>query len=275
MALQVQVVSEAKGSNHGGRCLILEPRERVPRPFYIKHCSGSRIHKGESSFLHIHQPIYEAVTCEMALRLGLETPNFYILLNQKNDVNFISKGEERCDLQSKQPYYFASELLIPPQHEDLTRAHELMLEDEFYRDMLIISDIVDRKNNYFYDEHSDSIIYLDLGCSFVDAHERVIALKTHHKPPLERKEFKKAMNLFEKYSLVPKSGKKPISLVDFINIPRNLEVLTLNPRGKVRLDNLISGKEVDEIVGRIASGLYYGKQLKRNGDNPHLIRNHH
>lgn len=274
MVLQIQVVSEAKGSNHGGRCLIKEG-DSLPRPFYIKHCSGSRIKRGESSLVYTHQPVYEAVTCEMALKLGLETPNFYILLNPKNDILFISKGEQRCDIQPRQPYYFASELLIPPQNEDLARAHELMSEDEFYRDMLMISDIVGRKQNYFYDEHSDSIFYLDLGCSFIDAHERVIALKTHHKPPLERKELKKAMNLFEKYSLMPKSGKKPISLVDFINIPRNLEVLTLNPRGKVRLDELISGEEIDEIVGRIAAGLYYGKQLKRNGDNPHLIRNHH
>lgn len=274
MVLRIQVVSEAKGSNHGGRCLIKEGNS-FPRPFYIKHCSGSRIRRGESSFVYTHQPIYEAVTCEMALKLGLETPNFYVLLNPEKDVYFVSKGEQKCDIQPRQSCYFASELLIPPENEDLTRAHELMIEDEFYRDILMISDVANIKNNYLYDEHSDSILYLDLGCSFIDARESVIALKTHHRPPLERKEFKKAMNLFEKYSLVPKSGKKPISLVDFINLPRNLEVLTLNPRGKVRLDKLISGEEIDEIVGRIAAGLYHGKQLRRNGDSPHLIRHHH
>ncbi|VVB78296.1 Uncharacterised protein [uncultured archaeon] len=273
MSLEIQVVSEAKGSNHGGRCIVKEPGDRLPRPFYIKHCSSSRIHKGESSFMYIHQPIYEAVTCEMALRLGLETPNFYVLLNPKNDVTFIATGEQKCDIRAKQPFYFASELLIPPQNEDLTRAHELMIEDEFYRDMLMISDIVDRKNNYFYDEHSDSIIYLDLGCNFVDAHQNFIELKHHHKAPLEKKELKKAMKLFQKYSIITKSRRGNIGLIDFINLPRELDLLTLNPRERVRLDSLISEEEIDEIIGRIASGLYYGKQLKRNGDNPHLVRN--
>jgi len=272
MGLEIEIVSRSKGSNHGGCCLIKEENIDVPMSYYIKHCSGSRIRKGESSLNPFHQPIYEAITCEMAQRLGLNTSNFYVLLNLKKNLIFISKGELKSNIKSKQPFYFASELLIPSKDEDFGKVKKIIEEETFYRDILMISDIVGRKQNYFYDSFSENIFYIDLGCNFVDAHENFIELKHHHKPPLAKKELKNALKFLKKYSIKTNCKKGPISLIDFVNLPREMSILTMNPRKNVRLDKLISEDEIEEIIGRIISGLYFGKQLKRK-NNPYLIRN--
>jgi len=267
----IQVVSEAKGSNHGGKCLINEGGSIIPTVYYIKHCSGAKIRRGESNFVYQHQPIYEAITCEMALRLGLETANFYILLNPKKNLVFVSNSEIGSGIKSNQPYYFASELLIPSE-EDLKRADEIIDDESFYLNMLMVSDVKGKKQNYFYDNYTDKVIYIDMGCNFIDAHGTYIQLKRRHQSPLSKKDRKKALKKFEKYSIKTKSKKGDIGLVEFLNMPRDMKMLTLNPYGRVKLNELISNAEIDEICERLIAGLYHGNQLKRNGDSPYLIR---
>ncbi len=266
----IKVLTETKGSNHGGRCLI----ERIPNnygEYYLKHCSSSRIKKDQSNFVYQHQPIYEAVTCEMARKLGLETANFYILLNLDKKLLFISEGGQKVDIKPFQPYYFASEILVRSCNEDLKKAEKIIEEEKFYLDLLSISDIIGKKHNYIYDSFSDQVIYLDLGCNFVDANDNHISLKTHHKPPLNKKERKKALNKFEKYEIITKRGNgHSLGLIEFLESPKDMSILTMNPKENIRLNDLISQSEVNEITERLIVSLYYRNQLKRNRECPYL-----
>jgi hypothetical protein len=137
----------------------------------------------------------------------------------------------------------------------------------------MISDVVGKKNNYIHDPHSDRVIYVDLGCNIVDAHENIMAFKTRHKSPLKKKDRRNAVKKFSRYEIVTKKGEGgKIGLMDFLESPRDMKLLSLNPRGNVRLDSLIPKIEIDEIVERLIAGLYLGKGLSKNGDNIYLNR---
>ena len=263
----IKVLTETKGSNHGGKCLIESNTQNKYGEYYLKHCSSSRIKKDQSNFVYQHQPVYEAVTCEMARILGLETANFYILLNLDKKLLFISEGGQKVDIKPYQPYYFASEILIHSNNEDLARAEKIIKDERFYLDLLSISDIIGKKHNYIYDSFSDQVIYLDLGCNFVDAHENYISLKSHHRNPLNKKERKKALNKFEKYEIITKRGNgHSLGLVEFLESPKDMRILTMNPNRNIRLNDLISQAEINEITERLIVRLYYRNQLKKNGE---------
>jgi len=269
MALEFEVMSRAIGSNPGGKCIYKEGCDE--RMVYLKHCVSSRVSSRDSSFVFPHQPVYEAVTFEMARKIGLHTPFFYVVLNEGNDVNFHDGEGVKSKIKPKQSCYFASDIL-PILRGDIELEEEKVKRESIYRDLLQVSDIVGRGQNYFLDRFKQKLFYLDLGCSFVDAHEGFIQLKTSHPDILNKKMFKRFMKKLSRYSLICNDNETLLGLDEFVRMPYEITIPTLNPKGRRRLDTLISEEEVDEIVNRLASGIVKCKLLKKNGESEFLVK---
>ena len=269
MVLEIIVVSEAKGSNPGGRCL-LSNESNLPLPVYVKHCTQSRIRRGVSDFIPEHQPIYEAITFQMGEKIGLNTPKFYVLLNKERNLKFTGCEGTKLDIKQDWPFYFVSELVMPPESEEPSEYNPIIEREAVYRDLLQISDIVGRKHNFCY--RDGKVIYFDLGCSFIDAHMNAIELHNKHGRPLDKKEMKRALRTLDRWILIGNDNISSLSLADFVELPRYLSLPTLNPKGKVPLKNLISEAEIEEIIGRLASGIFRSHYLQRNEGSPYLRR---
>lgn len=269
MALEVQVLSGKIGSNPGGRCLIEDPHRRLQYPVYIKHVLGSKIHGDHDFLIPNHQPLYEAITFAMARQVGLHTPDYFVLLNTANDVHFRSIEGEKMDIRPDRHFYFVSELMLHPEHEDLDLAGKIIELENVHLDLLQISDIVGIKQNYVVTD--GKVFYIDLGCSFVDAHNGMIELKTHHHHPLVGKDLKNGLRNLAKYTLLCANSDCKIQMDGLATFPRNLELPTLNPKGRIRLDTIMSGAEIDEIVGRFAAG--FTKRIRKHKDSPYLLKN--
>ena len=281
--LEVVVYSGKKGSNHGGRCII--PHNHLGLPVYLKHCMNSSIRKGMSSFTPMHQPVYEAVTFAMLNQLGLHTPNFYVLLNGNRDIKFSlarnsqngevitdpdSQKHIQLDIKPGMPYYFVTEIINKPQSEDVSAAEKIIQNELIYLEFLQVSDIVGTKQNYIFQD--GKVFYLDLGCTFVDAHNGVIALSHKHGDFLCGKELKKTLKNLSKVSIVGKGAYRSLSLEDLTEMPRDLQIPTLNPYGRIPLYKLISPDEIDEISARLASGIERRLKKKDVDSCPYLFR---
>ncbi|MBD3253167.1 hypothetical protein GF386_05520 [Candidatus Pacearchaeota archaeon] len=211
---------------------------------------GSRIKKSKSSFIPTHQPVYEALTFAMVNNLGLHTSDYYLLQNPHGNLPFKLETGIKTNIRSGMPFYFVSKLMECEGLDDVREASALVSDEMIYLDLLQVSDIVGRPQNYCYID--GKVFYLDLGCSFVDAHEGRLELHNKHGKPLSRKQLRKSLKELERYSIVGKGGYRSMTLADFAEMPRYLRIPTLNPRGRVSLTSLITEEEIEEIVSRLA-----------------------
>ena len=263
----IDVISEKKGGNPGGKVRL--DSYSPPQLYYAKHCNSSRVTRRESSFVYTHQPVYEAVTCEMARELGLKLPDFYVLDNRKNKVNFRADGC-KSDLKDGKPFYFLS--FMVSLQESVPDGDALVKRESVYRDILQISDIVGRRQNYTF--LNGGLFYLDVGCAFVDAHQGHIGFRRQHPKLLDKKPLKSARKRIGRYDLVLLDGES-IDLLDFVDMPRDLLIPVMTSEGdktSKRLDSLITNEEIDEICNRIVGGIIKGKVLQHNGDSSYLSR---
>ena len=121
--MRVDILSERKGSNPGGVCQAHDNGFSIRG--YFKYCHGSRI-AGKSSFVPQHQPIYEAMTFEMARRLGLDTVDYFVLLNEgsrvsrrSRDIQFSGwKDYNFSHNPSGRLFYFMSKMESAPEDVD-------------------------------------------------------------------------------------------------------------------------------------------------------------
>ena len=280
MGLEFKVLSERKGSNPGGRCSLGPEDEQYI--FYIKYCNNSRISNRENSnFVFYHQPIYEAVTFEMARKIGLNSPDFHVLINKDRKTRFIPTEGVKSDIREGKLYYFLSSLMhISTENEEKELSKQTIDREAIYRDALQISDIVGRKQNYHFTR--GKLFYLDLGCSFVDAKEGHITFRMSHPRPLDRKEFKQFMKRLERYYLICNDSGNDngndtiIGLDEFVQLPNDLSIPVMDycdGKRYMPLRDLISQSEIQEIVNRLAAGLLKRKFLKKNEDSEYLLRN--
>ena len=247
MTLEVSMLSAKKGSNPGGLAFIKDPKQRFQA--YLKYCPSSKIDP-EYGFNSQNQPIYEAVTFEMARRLGLNTPDFYVLLNSHHDVEFdISKEFDGIDPHRK--CYFVSKMINLPENRDVPKAEDRIRKfEKTYLDMLRIDDVIGRKQNYMFLDNPERILYIDLGCSFVHAVSGFIGIQNAEKKVLNRndKDLKRALNILKRYELIPNNGSNFINLAEIVNMPNDIYLPTLNPRGRIALSDLLSEMEINNIV---------------------------
>lgn len=249
MGVEIHLTSSRIGSNPGGKCVFKS--NRLEFNAYFKYCIGSRI-KGHSVFAPENQPVYEAITFELAKKIGLDVVDSYVLLNKNQDVVFDGWREVGETDPSGRKYYFVSRLSRRPTAEELKSDNgEVPILHYVYLDSLLIADIVGRKQNYSIDpKDPEHLIYLDLGCSFVYAHGGMIEQpnKLRLKDP---KEIKKDMRKLRGKSIIDAKNSEIINLEDFIESTSNLFVTTLNPWRQVRVSDLISDDEISEIKGEL------------------------
>lgn len=245
----VKVLSGPKGGNPGGMCIISDSIH--PSPAYFKYCYGSKIGR-DSSFVAQHQPIYEAMTFELAQEIGLKTTSYYILMNSK-ERPVVFKGWKECGLShdpSGRSYYFISQVLPDSYYlnKDET-ADEVIRREAPYLDIILVSDIVGKRQNYIVleKEREKFVRYLDLGCSFVNAIQGY--LQPTNKIKMRRKsekEFKRDYAKIKKWKIFANDCNE-IKLEDVVALPEIMSVNTLNPKGSVKVSSLISKDEIDEI----------------------------
>jgi len=254
MALNVDIRSENKGSNPGGRCLISDNGDKFNA--YFKFCYGSKL-RSASSFVSQNQPVYEAITFELVRQMGLATTDEYVILNEKRDVNFDNWKEHgfKHNPQGRR-FYFASVIdEVPLVRLDETEAALLVGMESVFLDSLMISDVVGRSHNYLADADPDNkgIRYLDLGCSFVLASEGFLKDPPRRKSldKKTRKNLSKRLNGKKVYT----NGQRTVELAQLVEGISEMSVPTLNPRGRREIGEMISGDEIREIQDYMLSSL--------------------
>jgi len=254
---KVEITSKRKGGNPGGACQVSNYSEEFSA--YFKYCYGTHFSNGEASDFNAHnQPVYEAMTFELARRLGLKVPETYVLINKKRNVNF--SGWENYDGKdpSGRDFYFVSRIINHPKRvEDDPREKQALEADIPYLNALLISDIIGTRQNYAFEENENGgrITYLDLGCSFVHAKEGYLRL--FHKLRINSsKDFKRAMKKLAGKKVISANPErdKIIDLGSLVEEIGFLPISVLNPNGHLEPWNLISYEEIYEAQRHLAQG---------------------
>ena len=150
MGLEIVVTSENKGSNPGGRCIVKSSIEIFPKS-YIKYCNRGQGLNG-FNLLAQNQPIYEAMSLEMVKMLGLNIPNYFVILNYGGDnISFKYEPEKEKHikkLSDNKKFYFVSRLIKHPIDETNPKLIEIMASEKIYRDLLHIGNVSGRPENY-------------------------------------------------------------------------------------------------------------------------------
>ena len=241
MTLEIEILSGRKGSNPGGMCIVRSASRTIH--CYVKYCPGSNLPKN-SHLDAAHQPIYEAITNVMARKLGLNTPNFFVLSYRGEPVKKLN-GEEI--FKNGRKYYFVSELLANPGSVDNKKLREVMDKERVYRDFLGIWDVENRADNYFFYSDSGLLKYIDLGCSFVWAKGSIITIKKRiQQELLDAQRLKEAKKRIVGHSLILPNGAQ-IRLEDIANMLFNIQIPVLNPEKRENIVSLLSQDEIEEI----------------------------
>lgn len=271
-AFEVFVLSNTKGSNPGALCRLDTPRGN--NDYYVKYCPGTSIPK-EYGLNPQNQPEYEAITAQMAQSLGLAVPEFYVLLNRQKPVSFLKLDPNSYSLDPNRKCYFASKFIgqLPTAEREKPVFTEIFRREEIFRDILLIADIVGKRQNYALIESDgqSKVVYLDVGCSFVHVTGGIMKTFSCSKKALDAsdRDEKKALSNLSKYLIETPNG-GTLALDELANMPRDMRVPTLNPSGRFRLDSLISGPEIDTIVKILT--LCMDHEVRRHKDSPHILR---
>lgn len=259
MSATIGLISQKKGSNPGGKCFF--SGEKKSFQAYFKYCFGSKISR-QSSFVAEHQPIYEAITFELAKKLGLKTTDAYILLNPKKNVVFEGWKEIGEKDPSGRRYYFLSRWQEQPTAEELNGSsrkppvlnHIVPIGHYPYLDSLLISDVIGRKQNYLIGA-DDKIVYLDLGCSFVHAHGGFIE-QPNKMRSCNPKEIKKMSKQLNNQVIIDASNNRLVNLEELAESPYNMSLTVLNPWSQIIVRDLIDREELDEIYNHLVHSLF-------------------
>jgi len=170
--IEVQVLAPAKGSNPGVIGTI------GPRKYHIKYCNRSNI-KG-TPLTVAHQPIYEALTAELARMLGLKTPNCGVL-QDKGNLSFVKMPVYDGQIPAGREFYFTSELVRPTDVDiDQSEIEKMLAQEEIYNKFLMIGDNSGSKgnrDNFVLVGKDPKICYVDFGCSYVHCVGGAMTLK--------------------------------------------------------------------------------------------------
>ncbi len=255
----VEIYTDKKGSNPGGKCQITTARSEFDA--YLKYCPSSRLARYNDQLNCVeelrpmHQPIYEAITLFVAERMGLRVPPFYVLRNEKNNVTFsFEELRYKRAVRTDMPYYSVSQLIEHPPVRESEKRENALAREKLYRDLILVSDVSNKAQNFRYDEDSDRVTYLDLGCSFTNAIGGVLLPSTIHIPKVDKKDRKSAQQLKQKGIITTNKGEEK-RLEDILELLPSTLIPTLNPDGKSLLGNLLTSEEIEEIGSIFAVNL--------------------
>jgi len=271
--MDILVTSDKKGSNPGGK-VRLDYRGSII-DFYLKYAHTSKLKK-DVPYLIEHQPIYETLTLTLAEKLGLEVPLNFVLDNRENIVNFnFEKGVEK-KLDDGRPFYFVSKLTGLEMDEDTEEAKIMMADEKLYRDLLLIGDVSNKRQNYglINKEGNKRILYLDVGCSFVDSTNGILsqrneslnlrrtldgALKNSFKT-----DYKHAMHYLSNVGISTNHieyYKKDVLIMSTLIEDLPDQKISLYPNKPKPLSELLTEAEIDEIQGTLA--INFDKVLRK------------
>ena len=253
--MMVQITSGPRGSNPGGKCTYFDSMERRQADGYFKYVLASQL-AGPTNFTHVHQPIYEQVTLNLAESLGLHVPRTAVLLNWRNDVKFLNWREHLPSNPEGRKYYFVSQMVPHPRMTERNEFEREVIDREVpYVKALLISDIIGKRDNYSFTQESElgKVTYLDVGCSFVHAKEGFLRL--HHKLKIrDEKDFKRAMKKLQRRNLILANSRDSVPLDTLIESLPIMLIPMLNPSGFLPLERLIRPGEIEEIKYHIVQG---------------------
>lgn len=255
MNSKVLLQTDRKGSNPGGKCYF--ESGRLGFLGYLKYCFGSKI-KGICPFVPEHQPIYEAITFELAKKLGLKTTNAYVLLNPEQDVIFEGWREVGETDPSGRTYYFISSWQYQPTAREKNGNGEryiIPITHYPYLESVLIADVIGRKQNYLINPSiSEDVVYLDLGCSFVHAHGGFIEQPNRMKLN-SRKEIKRASKRLRDKAIIDATGQNLINLEELAEFPYNMSITTLNPWNQRLVRDFLTPDELAEITSHLVQAV--------------------
>jgi len=282
----ITVVSTKRGSNPGGNCIV--PYRGSSIDAYIKYANNSRLPRAHP-FTPENQPVYEAVTLALAEQLGLQIPRNFVVINDESigfEHHTAIKRSER--IAETRPRYFLSKLVTEPETKDET-LEERMKEEKIYRDLLMIGDISGKKQNYafIHDDSHPHVLYIDLGCNFVDAVSGKISQRNaiskltrdrngEEKPNLKR-ELKLARSYLERHGIRTAHKEEYrqdiVQLTGFIdNIPQL--AISMYPSGTRIVKDLLSKEELQEIMNLLTLNMTKVlREYNKKGTHSHLIIN--
>jgi|GEM_PF-6735507 len=242
--IDVYLRTEKKGSNPGAWVSVQSPAAQ-PVEYYLKYCPGSHLPSGHP-FIPAHQPIYEALTYRLVQRLGLSTPECK-LLNNNQDLHFITlPGYTGPALNHQMPWYFLSKKLQGHEHHDNDLACNILASQKLYRDLLQLHDLSGSRQNVFFPEDTPQVIYMDLGCSFVDASGGFLTQRNAVTTlPIDRKSNKFDRKYISSRKLHANDG-KIIPILDIIDgIPQ--EEFDVCGKALATLESMLYAEEIDYI----------------------------
>jgi len=261
MNFNIEITSQPKGSNPGGRCLVpWNGNSDKITPAYIKYCNSSIVN--DLSLNPRNQPVYEALTLEMAEKLGLSVPDSRVILNSPPNLRFFYAHEEGegkiASLSENRPKYFVSQINLGNLKCDPKELEFPMNEQRIYRDLLNIGDIYNKAQNYSLIRDPSTgqcfLLYLDLGCGFVDCHDGKLSLRNSLGKKVSTSNgshIKKIKHSLEDKSIVTANGEL-INLLDFEEgmSRQRIKTIDTNHPGKVelvKLEDLISPEEILDL----------------------------
>jgi len=258
MALEIKVISGPKGSNPGGKCII--PNFKNKGTDYIKYCNVNDV---SSLGLDVqNQPVYEAISLEMAKKLGLSVPKYKVIMNpSKTDMKFSYSplsGEKITPLNSKKSCYFLSQF-IPHNVDDTNEGlPPLMAKEKIFRDLLNLGDISGRAQNYSFIQPRYAepfVTYIDVGCGLVDAHGGHLSIRTSLRNKLQKikgkKDLRNTQKRLSRWDIKTPKGER-INLKEFgESISETpIKVFDASKTGRVKIvpaKELVSSEELDKL----------------------------
>lgn len=258
----INFYSERKGSNPGGKCSISRDKGG-PVNVYLKYCNSSYLR--DTAFTPSNQPYYEALSLVLAQRMGLEVPRFSVLENRFEGIEFRYSDEVKGKLDPNKVCYFLSKLVELPEEVD-EKGLALKLKDEkLYRDLLMIGDVSRKRQNHalIKDSLGQYVLYIDLGCTFVDAVGGVLSQRNEVKKLLKTRSLKKDLKLakdrLSKCGLITnhrrESDKDLICLDNLIEEVPEMPI-PLFPAGYKRAKAVLSSEELDEINSLLTLNMF-------------------
>jgi len=252
----ILVKSDRKGSNPGGFCSYKDGRNNFEG--YFKYVVGSKIPRDHSYLRSDHQPIYEAITFELARKFGLKTPSFFVLMNEDNNVKFEDPEKFSSHPHSGRHSYFVSKKIHEPNLPNLDRiGSEIINKERIYLESLRIEDILGKRQNYLIlpKENNFEVSYLDLGCSFVHAVGGFIYLPNELKNHSRTCDTKREKCTLKKKDVISADNASLVDLEELVSSFETLSIPTLNHNSRLPISNLISSEEIKEISSYLVSGL--------------------
>jgi hypothetical protein len=283
--LEIKIVSGPKGGNPGGKCVLPSPRQN--QLAYLKYCEGSALPK-ELPFTPNNQPVYEAITFKVLQDLGLHVPRFYVVDNRRKAVKFSYADDVKKRLNPNMPCYFVSNYIHHTMSPLPDEANVRMAREKVYRDFVCVGDIEGIRQNYEFisEPQPGYVVYLDLGCSFVDAKNNrisqrnsVVKLLSAGKGPRSnlKKSLKHAQRFLEgHYILTNHDLPHEQDYENLWHLVESVSEMTLPsiPNRQVRVSSFLSGAELTEIQNLLTMSIYQTAReyIKQHGLEGRIIR---